>query len=151
MADFAFRPFQAGDAAACLALFDANCPEFFAPNERADYAEFLAAAPAGYEVVIEAGRIVAAFGVLLENEEPHLRWILVAPEAQGRGIGSAIMRRARTTAEARPATALHIAASHRSEPFFQRAGAARVQFHPDGWGPGMHRVDMILRLGENKR
>ncbi len=36
-----FRPYQTADREACLGLFDANCPEFFAPNERADYVAFL--------------------------------------------------------------------------------------------------------------
>lgn len=147
----AFRPFQTGDTSACLALFDANCPEFFAPNERADYADFLASEPAGYEVALDSDRIVAAFGVLVENAEPHLRWILVAPAAQGRGLGTGILQRAVSAAQTHASAVLRIAASHRSEPFFQRAGATRVQFHPDGWGPGMHRVDMILPLGGNKR
>ena len=37
-----------------------------------------------------------------------------------------------------------IAASHKSAPFFARFGARIVETTPDGWGPGMHRVDMEL-------
>jgi hypothetical protein len=33
----AYRP-----AAACLAIFDGNTPEYFAPHERGEYAAFLA-------------------------------------------------------------------------------------------------------------
>ena len=36
-----FRSYVSTDKSVCLKLFDANCPEFFAPNERVDYAEFL--------------------------------------------------------------------------------------------------------------
>ena len=32
--DFQFRPYEAADRERCLALFDANCPAYFAANER---------------------------------------------------------------------------------------------------------------------
>ena len=31
-----FRPYSSADREACLANFDANCPAFFAPDERAE-------------------------------------------------------------------------------------------------------------------
>jgi hypothetical protein len=40
---------------------------------------------------------------------------------------------------------LRIAASHKSAPFFAGFGAEAVAETPDGWGPGMHRIDMELR------
>ena len=52
-----FAPYADGDREACLALFDANCPTFFAPNERADYAAFLDQCPPDYQVC----RLEAAF------------------------------------------------------------------------------------------
>ncbi|WP_242112849.1 hypothetical protein [Luteimonas aquatica] len=39
---------------------------------------------------------------------------------------------------------LHISASHKSAPFFARFGALETARVPDGWGPGMHRVEMRL-------
>jgi hypothetical protein len=44
-----------------------------------------------------------------------------------------------------------IAASHLSEPFFTKFGAVRTGFENDGWGQGMHRVDMELRLLEMEK
>jgi hypothetical protein len=41
---------------------------------------------------------------------------------------------------------IRIAASHRSAPFFARFGAETVRETPDGWGPGMHRIDMELTV-----
>jgi hypothetical protein len=42
--------------------------------------------------------------------------------------------------------AIDIAASHLSAPFFTRFGAKEVRCTKDGWGAGMHRVDMLLPL-----
>ncbi|HVT72251.1 MAG TPA: GNAT family N-acetyltransferase [Lacunisphaera sp.] len=142
-----FRAWEPGDRAACLALFDANCPRYFAANERGDYEAFLDALPVGYEVCLVDGRIAGAYGVLRTDRGPCLRWILLVPEMQGRGLGRAIMNRAISSAETRQSGALRIAASHESAPFFARFGAREISRTPDGWGPGMHRVDMLLKLG----
>lgn len=140
-----FRQFSAADRQACLAIFDANCPAFFAPNERSDYSRFLDAAPDGYEVCELAGRIVAAFGLHRhEKNEGHLNWILIDPDAQGIGLGSAIMDRVISRARESGLVSIRIAASHKSEPFFAKFGATVQARTDDGWGPGMHRIDMSL-------
>ncbi len=140
-----FRSYQAADRDACLGLFDANCPEFFAPNERADYLEFLSTVAGEYQVCLLSKRIVGVYGLLPEPPGGvALRWILLAPEAQGRGLGSIMMARVLEALRARQATSLYIGASHKSAPFFARFGARELATTPDGWGPGMHRVDMRL-------
>jgi GNAT superfamily N-acetyltransferase len=90
-----FRAYEPADRDACLALFDANCPAAFAPNERDEYAEFLDEGHAGYEVCVDdGGAVVGAFGLVRDGDELALRWILIAPDAQGRGLGGVMMRRA---------------------------------------------------------
>lgn len=145
-----FRPYQPADLAACLALFDGNCPEFFAPNEHEEYVEFLAEAHASYEVCLLDGMIAAAFGVLHDERGLSLRWILVSPAAQGQGLGRAIMARVATAVQAHGGGPLHIAASQKSAPFFARFGAMETTVTPDGWGPGMHRIDMLLRVANGQ-
>ena len=73
-----------------------------------------------------------------------LRWILLPPSMQGLGIGSRIMARVLDTLRTSRAPQLHIAASHKSAPFFARFGAQEVATVVNGFGPAMHRVDMIL-------
>ena len=140
-----FRAFTATDTTACLALFDANCPEYFAPNERADYRAFLDAMPDGYEVCELDGAIVGAYGVhAIDDDNAALHWILLAPAAQGHGLGAAIMSRTVRTLEQRGHRTLHISASHKSAPFFARFGAVEDARIIDGWGPGMHLVEMRI-------
>lgn len=150
-----FRPYQPADLVACLALFDGNCPEFFAPNERDDLVEFLASPPAGYEVCLLEDKIAGAFGVLRQAQGQTLRWIMVSHMAKGQGLGRIIMDRAIATVRAQGGgqgdsaarEPLHIAASQKSAPFFAKFGAREVRRTTDGWGPGMHRVDMLLLSG----
>lgn len=139
------RPFRTADRASCIELFDANCPDYFAPNERDEYLRFLERAEDSYEVCLLDGRIVGAFGLQGDGRQGlGLRWILVSPAAQGLGLGSAIMARVLATVRRHGPEALHIAASHKSAPFFARFGAREIGTTLDGWGPGMHRVDMRL-------
>lgn len=140
-----FRPYADADRHACLEIFDANCPEFFAANERDDYAEFLDAKYDDYEVCELDGRVVAAFGLIRNEEgENRLCWIMLDPSAQGHGLGSAIMNRIMRAGSESDTPVVGIAASHKSAPFFARFGAKELSRTDDGWGPGMHRIDMEL-------
>jgi GNAT superfamily N-acetyltransferase len=140
-----FRPYTVSDQNVCLRLFDANCPDYFAPNERGDYQEFLASCPAGYELCLHAGRVVGAFGLFdRDKESMSLNWILLDPDSQGLGLGSMIMEKVSTEAVLSGTRVVHIAASHRSAPFFAKFGAIETAVVDHGWGIGMHRIDMEL-------
>ncbi|MEH6590742.1 MAG: GNAT family N-acetyltransferase [Halioglobus sp.] len=146
-ANVTFRPYVPTDKLACLGLFDANCPEFFAPNERLDYVGFLDDNPLSYELCLVEGQIVGAFGLVGDGSQlKSLNWILLNPRSHGMGIGSAIMDRVSTLARTSGMRLVTIAASHKSAPFFAKFGAVEVAVTDNGWGPGMHRVDMELHL-----
>ena len=141
-----FRSWREEDREACLSIFDANCPTYFAPNERSEYASFLDAAPDGYEVCEMNERLVGACGLIRRDSGVSLNWIMIDPEAQGYGIGAAMMERVVSLARASGLAEVNIAASHKSAAFFERFGAVVTARIADGWGPGMDRVDMELRL-----
>ena len=142
-----FRPYSVADKEACLAIFDANCPDFFLPNERDEYAGFLDAEYDGYEVCEVEGRVVASFGLLRDNSDcDRLCWIMLDPDSQGVGIGSLIMQRILSVGRASQSQLIYIAASHKSAPFFAKFGAIATGHTEDGWGPGLDRVDMELPL-----
>ena len=144
-ADLVFRGYQPADRDACVALFDANCPAFFAANERAGYVTFLSTAAGSYELCLIDQQVAGAYGLA-----PHssgglaLRWIVLSPHVHGHGLGTRIMIRVLETLRARRAPPLHIAASHKSAPFFAKFGAQELATIVNGWGPAMHRVDMLL-------
>lgn len=141
-----FRRYRPVDLAECLTLFDENCPAFFAPNERSDYLDFLDAGPLDYHVGLIEGRIVCAFGLQIDRLEGTLKWILVSPRQHAKGIGTGIMERVLSESYAAGARLIRIAASHKSAQFFARFGAQPVGEIPNGWGPGMHRVDMEMAV-----
>lgn len=143
-----FQPFQASDYPGCVALFDRNCPDYFAPNEREDYISFLRSDPQGYQVARLDQRVVAAFGLTVEGAVGRISWIMVCPESKGQGVGAAMMQRAKASAAQAQVDVVDIAASHLSAPFFAHFGALEQAATPDGWGKGMHRVDMKLPISQ---
>ena len=88
MTNITFRPYRNADRQACTSIFDANCPEFFAPNERQEYEEFLEHVSGDYEVCEVDGKVLGAFGLFVDGENMKtLNWILLDPQTQGIGGG----------------------------------------------------------------
>lgn len=134
MTDISFRFYCADDREACLALFDENCPEYFAPNERADYAEFLDMQPCEYQVCLKADVIVGAFGLMgAATDWRDLNWILISPNSHGLGLGTQFIRRVVQQAKSAGLTGITIATSHLAEPFFAKHGASRIREIKHGW------------------
>lgn len=134
--------------AECLRLFDENCPQYFAENEKQDYVHFLDSDPVGYFMVVETDTIIAAFGLLISSDKTRARlsWILVSSSAKGKGVGKAMMTHVQQLAGKQAIATIDIAASHLSAAFFAKFGAVTISELPDGWGKGMHRVDMELEV-----
>ncbi|MEP7311923.1 MAG: GNAT family N-acetyltransferase [Pseudomonadota bacterium] len=146
-----FRRYASEDSETCLGLFDANCPEYFAPNERADYVQFLNMCPSGYELCLIDGQVAGAFGLVgNDSSRRRLKWIMLNPRFQGLGAGRAIMKAIAVRASNAGVEIVDIAASQKSAPFFARFNAVTTAVTRDGWGPGMHRVDMEMSLRPEK-
>lgn len=147
MKEVSFRQYRRDHYEVCMSLFDANCPAYFAPNERADYEAYLSSVPVGYEIAYLDNESCGAFGFqILDAVQARLQWILVAPSAQGMGVGLQMMTRVKNLADSRRTQEVHIAASQKSAPFFARFGAKPGVTTPHGWGHGMHRIDMLLSV-----
>lgn len=91
--------------------------------------------------------MAGAFGLIGDaGSRRRLNWIMLNPQFQGRGGGRAIMDRVAALAASKKVQVVEIAASQKSAPFFARFGAVTLRIIENGWGAGMHRVDMELPL-----
>ena len=142
-----FRPYLSADRDACLAIFDANTPAFFAPGERSDYSDFLDNDSDGYEVCDVEGQVVGAFGLWgTSKARTTLCWIFLDPGLQRAGVGTAIMQRVISKSRASQSRVISIATSQKAAPFFAKFGAVTKSTTENGWGVGLDRVDMELNL-----
>jgi len=74
-------------------MFDANTPDYFAPNERDDYERFIAAVPSCYRVCIMKKKLVGAYGLSIETQmnRGRIRWIMTTVSSRGTGLGRFMM------------------------------------------------------------
>ena len=142
-----FSPYEPTWFDACQALFESNCPAFFASEERQDYEDFLLSQRRHYFVGLNHGRVVCAFGYGAGTDDaPSLHWIMVDPSHKGRGLGNAMMQQYIGFLVQNRRSRGAIATSQHAESFFLRYGANRLAFAENGWGAGMHRIDMTLPI-----
>ena len=148
-----FKPYSQDNMAACLELFDLNCPRFFAREERSDYSYFLQQLPDSrsthnvYLLGWREQRLIACFGVArVSSETCALTWIMVHPEYQRQRCGEEMMAQLFTLATAADYRKVVVSTSQHADQFFARFGAITLRSQNDGWGPGMHRVDMEIIL-----
>lgn len=144
------RPYTASDRPACLALFDSNVPAFFAVHERAEFADHLdqmAPEPAPFLVVAFQGQPIACGGLSLQGDgAASLSWGMVGRDWQGRGMGTLLTKARLDLARSSGITRLTLATSQHTAAFYARFGFVVEAITPDGFAPGLDRVDMALDL-----
>jgi predicted GNAT family N-acyltransferase len=148
------RKYDPGDRAACLQCFDSNTPYYFLPEERAQLEEFLDSPPGTYFVILDDDDVVASGGFATGSTagEADIRWTMVRRDQQGHGVGNFVM----TTCVAEILAnenihAVKLESSQHIRPFFERWGFKATEVVPNGFGPGLDRVEMRVELTANAR
>ena len=152
MPDPVSRPYAATDLKGCLAVFDSNLPDFFAPTEREEFQAHLLAAPAASSmslVLTHAGAVVACGGLTHQEGQDDARmvWGMVVRDWQGRGLGRRLLRErlalARSLAGLRTVS---LSTSQRTRGFYEAEGFVLTGVVPNGFGAGLDQCDMVLTL-----
>jgi predicted GNAT family N-acyltransferase len=152
MNDTSTRPYLSHDFSACLRLFDSNAPTFFAPEERAEFCEFLkdaAASDSMYLVLARKGSVIACGGLTTEAGSPQARlvWGMVDSALHGQGLGAHLTQARLALARATPDLAeVVLSTSQHTGGFYQKFGFTVSKVIPDGFASGLDRWDMTLRL-----
>ena len=132
-------------------MFDGNVPQFFSPAERADFASFLDqnAGAWSYQVVERSKHVIACGGYTIDPQglTAHLCWGIVAKELQGTGLGRLLTEARLRAARSTPGvTQVRLDTSQHTQGFYRRFGFIVERIVPNGYGPGLDRWDMLLRL-----
>jgi ribosomal protein S18 acetylase RimI-like enzyme len=150
MTDARIRGYAPADRAACLTLFDGNMPTFFAPDERAEFAAFLDAQATdwAFRIVERGGAIVACGGhrVAADGETAGFCWGMVDRRLHRTGLGRILTQARLDAARATPGVRqVRLDTSQQTQGFYARFGFVVERVVPDGYAPGLDRVDMLLR------
>ena len=146
MNELTFTPYQRADRPICSKLFERNCPAYFAIEERSEYQAFLEAEPKQYWLAWADNVAVACYGVTIERNVASINWIMVDPSHQSMGLGNTMVKRAFDLFKEHNVKELRVATSQHANRFFQRYGLIETSRTLHGWGKGMHKIDMVMRL-----
>ena len=159
----AILPYKAHHHAACMAIFDSNCPHYFDPRERSLFDNWLnhlegvgdpktpaAMVPvrhAEYMVMPEGEGVVACGGFYVpkEADEGRLAWGMVARAHHNKGYGTRLfeMRKEAILGDW-PGCTVTLGTSQHTYPFYARMGMRVVHHVPKGYGPHLDRYDMVF-------
>ncbi len=143
------RAYRPDDRDACLAIFDSNTPDYFRPEERAEFAAFLENPRCSYVVMEHEGAIVGCGGFHVRSGEPaaHLTWGIVRRELHRKGLGRfLLLYRLREIGKADGVQMVLVATSQLTAPFFESQGFKVMSVRKGGYAPGLDRVDMVMKL-----
>jgi len=145
------RPWRPEDRPLTAALFDSNTPGYFAEIEKADFLAFLDDLPGPYFVLETLdGEVLGCGGYAREPRDPSvaaLCWGMVRGDRHGARLGERLLtERLTRIADAPGFQTVKIETTQHSRGFFARYGFVETRHTPDGFAPGMDRVDMVLGL-----
>ena len=147
---FKFRPYTPEDRAACVALFAANTPHWFAPHEQEQYESFLDEGPGAYFLMLEEnGEISGAGGIEIESSRnvAWLTWGMVDSTRHGQGLGKTLLEfRLEQLRANLNVSRVCIDSSQFTAPFYEKYGFTTQRVIPDGYAKGLHRHEMELRF-----
>ena len=146
MNELTFSDYDPSDQPTCSALFERNCPAYFAIEERSAYQAFLEAEPKPYWIAWTDNVAVACYGVTIERDVAGIDWIMVDPSYQSKGVGDAMVKRAFNLFNKHNVKEVKVATSQHANRFFERYGLVEISTTLHGWGKGMHRIDMVMSL-----
>ncbi|WP_041231787.1 GNAT family N-acetyltransferase [Deinococcus peraridilitoris] len=148
------RFFEPRDHDVCLALLDSNTPEFFAPQERADYVRFLCTHRGPYFVLERDGEVVAcggvalypddAAGVQLDVDSAGLTWGMVRRDLHAQGLGTALLeaRMIWLRTHAPQVKEVRLSTSQFTTKYYARPGFEVTRITHDGFAPGVDAIEM---------
>jgi len=149
-ADVNVRSYTPQDRVACLAIFDGNTPDFFAPFERAEFAAYLDTASANYLVLETAtGVIIGCGGYYVKpvGGVAGLAWGMVDRAWHKRGFGRVLLEARLALLRSSPdAELVRVNTSQNSRGFFERCGFRVLRVVPSGYAQGIDRVESELAL-----
>lgn len=143
------RPVKKEDYPNLLQLLDLNTPDYFAPEEKEDYIEYLNDKLEKYFVFEENGEIIGAAGLNFFPDEKSARisWDMVHPQHHGKGIGRKLTEhRITTIKELKAYEKIIVRTSQLAHKFYGKFGFSLVKYEEDFWAKGFHLYHMEMEI-----
>lgn len=134
------RPYRAEDKAQLIQLIRSNTPEYFAPEEEADFVSYLDNEIEDYFVVEQNEEIVGCGGVnYAENRSVGIiSWGMIRPELHGNRIGTVLLQyRLDFLKNTENVKRITVRTSQLTYRFYEKNGFRLVDTKKDFWADGL--------------
>ena len=145
-------PYNSSHRQACMNAFLSNVPEYFTVPETGQYESWLDLIQKEegrhhYYVAYIHDQLVACGGFSHnENNTVSFSWGLVHRHFHKQRIGERLLiYRLQKIREIYPTIDVILDTTQHSYTFFERYGFVTVKYTANGYAPGMHRYDMVLK------
>lgn len=139
------RPYETTDRGRCVHAFTSNVPQYFLPHELQEFEQFLDRLPGPYLVVEHGDEVVGCGGYAhgRVDGQADICWTIVHRAHHGRGIGDYLVRACLDDIAINTmCRSVRLETSQHTRAFFERFGFEAVEITPNGFGPGLDRVEM---------
>lgn len=149
------RPYQDSDKNELFALLKRNIPQYFSPDEEADFVEYLEK-HRDYYYVVEADHVIqgcGGFNLTEDRKTAKISWDIFHPDSQGKGFGSALTRfRIERIQEIESISLISVRTSQLVFPFYAKFGFETKEVIKDFWAVGFDlvRMERPLHLPSDK-
>lgn len=142
------RQYTAADGNSCLAVFDSNRPDYFAGGERERFEKFLAEPDSPYFVMEHESAVVGCGGFAVSGNSARLTWGMIRRQLHRRGLGRFLLlyRLREISRSGVEVETVGLDTTPLAAPFFLSQGFRVASTTPDGYGPGLDRMEMVKRL-----
>jgi hypothetical protein len=143
------RPYEAGDRASCLSVYDSLTPSFLDSTARPVFEAWLDRHDGRYFVMEHEGTVVGCGGYSLSSDQStaNLHWGMIRNSAQKMGLGRfLLMYRIREIGKAGTVGVVFAHSPRPSAGFFEKQGFRRNGVATDACSPGVAKVELIKKL-----
>ena len=146
---FDFRPYVDADQEAVLAVFRANTPAYFSPEEESGLVYFLNHKIEEYYVMLVDHEIIGSGGINFEDDKTTgiISWGMIHPDFQGKYLGSALLKfRIGQLQKNDTVQRLLLRTSQHVYKFYEKQGFQLNRVVKDYWVPGIDLYEMEHRV-----
>ena len=133
----------------CITILQSNTPKFIAYSEHSDYKDYLSRDDKIYFVLFNKSNIVACggYGVNKFETKVGLAWGLVHSKYHNQGYGSELLKyRIEHIKNHFSGVDIYLDTSQKTYKFFEKFGFVIEKITTNGYGVGLDRYDMILKV-----
>jgi len=132
------RKYQDRDHQEVISLLQANCPQYFAPEEIVDFERYLKEEAEDYFVLELKGALIGAGGInyFPSEKKARLAWDFLSPKFHSQGYGQQLVEYRLNWIRKKNFPRVEVRTSQKAAGFYQKMGFSLKLVEVDFWAPG---------------